>query len=56
MDNDQKDDSSPEDDMAGLLRQEWRVIKGGLAKPAQKDNLEWSVRIDLRRRAVLKPL
>ena len=38
VDNNQTDDSSPEDDMAGLLRQQWRVIEGGKLAKVRRDN------------------
>jgi hypothetical protein len=56
MDNDQTDGSSPADDMATLFRQHWMVIEGGRPVKALRDNLEWSVRVDRRRRARLKLL
>ena len=56
MDNDQKDDSSLEDDLAALFRQQWRVIEGGKPMKVQRDHLDWSVRVDLRRRTFLRLL
>jgi hypothetical protein len=57
MDDDRNDDSSPEDDIAGLLRKQWKVIEGGLPVKAERDRREeWSVRVDKRRRSFLKLL
>jgi hypothetical protein len=39
------------------LRMQWRLIRGGQPKRAQRDRLEeWSVRLDKQRRNVLKLL
>jgi hypothetical protein len=52
MDQDKADNISQKE----CLRMTWVVLKGGRPKPVARDNLEWSTKIDRRRRALLKLL
>jgi hypothetical protein len=56
MDSDRADGSSPEDDMASRLRQQWRLIAVGKPMKVQRDNLEASMRVDKKPRNYLKLL